>query len=117
MPADDIEQARAEALRLAALLAEREAQLAAANTARESHEHALVTARGALDAAGGALADRDAELRDARNAISGLRAENRRLDGALAAQERIIAYRQGIRWWLQLPWLRARLWWQRLRDQ
>ena len=35
--------------------------------------------------------------------------------GAIAAQERIIAYRQSARWWFALPWLRVRLWWQRVR--
>ncbi len=33
-----------------------------------------------------------------------------RLEAALAAKERIIAYRQSARWWLRLPWLRLRLW-------
>jgi SAM-dependent methyltransferase len=34
---------------------------------------------------------------------------------AIAAQERIIAYRQSARWWFLLPWFRVRLWWQRVR--
>jgi SAM-dependent methyltransferase len=34
---------------------------------------------------------------------------------AIAAQERIIAYRQSARWWFSLPWFRVRLWWQRVR--
>ena len=33
------------------------------------------------------------------------------------SQERIIAYRQSARWWVSLPWLRVRLWWQRVRGQ
>jgi hypothetical protein len=42
--------------------------------------------------------------------IDALRAEGERLERALAAQERIIAYRQSARWWLALPWLRVKLW-------
>jgi hypothetical protein len=43
-----------------------------------------------------------------------LREENARLERAIAAQERIIAYRQSARWWIALPWIRARAWIQRL---
>lgn len=50
-----------------------------------------------------------------RQAQSALSAECERLERALAAQERIIAYRQSARWWFSLPWLRIRLWWQRVR--
>jgi hypothetical protein len=66
-----------------------------------------------------ALREKQLEQRDA--AISGVEArvaevlgvlasEQGRLEAALAAQERIIAYRQSARWWLRLPWLRLRLW-------
>ena len=34
----------------------------------------------------------------------------------IEAQERLIAYRQSLRWWLQLPWLRLRRAWERLRS-
>ena len=37
-----------------------------------------------------------------------------RLDRALEAQERIIAYRQSFRWWLSLPWMRVKLAMKRL---
>ena len=43
------------------------------------------------------------------------RAERERLTRELDAQERIIAYRQSVRWWLTLPWLRARRLWNRIR--
>ena len=36
---------------------------------------------------------------------------------SLAAQERIIAYRHSLSWWLQLPWLVLRSWWQRIADR
>lgn len=66
-----------------------------------------------------ALREKQLEQRDA--AVSGLEArvaevlgvlasEQGRLEAALAAKERIIAYRQSARWWLRLPWLRLRLW-------
>ena len=56
-----------------------------------------------------------AELASARQAVTALQEEGARLERALAAQERIIAYRQSARWWLALPWLRVKLWWQRVR--
>ena len=45
-------------------------------------------------------------------AIDAYKGENARLEGAVAAQERIITERQSLRWWLRLPGLRARLWWR-----
>ncbi|MEJ7668531.1 MAG: class I SAM-dependent methyltransferase [Casimicrobiaceae bacterium] len=48
-------------------------------------------------------------------ALAAQRTEFERLERALTAQERIIAYRQTLRWWLALPWLRLKLWWQRVR--
>jgi SAM-dependent methyltransferase len=54
-------------------------------------------------------------LASARQAVAALSAECERLERAIAAQERIIAYRQSARWWFSLPWLRVRLWWQRVR--
>ena len=45
--------------------------------------------------------------------IATVRSEQARLEAALAAQERIIAYRQSFRWWLRLPWIRVRLWLER----
>ncbi len=56
-------------------------------------------------------------LGSARQVIAAQGAECERLERAIAAQERIIAYRQSARWWFSLPWLRVRLWWQRLRGE
>jgi len=50
----------------------------------------------------------------ARKHVAELEAECARLDRALEAQERIIAYRQSLRWWFALPWMRAKLAWKRL---
>jgi SAM-dependent methyltransferase len=103
---------------LEAVNAAREAHeraLAAMNPAREAHERALITARDAL-------VQRDADVREARRRIAvledqndALQADQARLDAALAAQERIIAYRQSLRWWVRMPWLRLKLAWQRAR--
>ncbi len=41
--------------------------------------------------------------------------ERERLNREIAAQERIIAYRASVRWWLVLPWLRVRRLWNRIR--
>ncbi len=47
------------------------------------------------------------------HALAVQRTEFKRLERALTAQEHIIGYRQTLRWWLALPWLRIKLWWQR----
>lgn len=95
------------------LVETRDAELAAARQALADNEaraqaaaHAL---RGRCETA---LAERDAargEDASKAQALAALGQERERLEGALAAQERIIAYRQSARWWLALPWLRARM--------
>ena len=119
----------------AALVAERDALLASAN-AHVRHleelcafrEKLVVERDGALEKArdeGAALHQRVAELehhaaraREAdiasRRRMAEIEAEVGRLDRALEAQDRIISYRQSFRWWLGLPWLRAKLAWKRL---
>jgi ubiquinone/menaquinone biosynthesis C-methylase UbiE len=42
-------------------------------------------------------------------------AERERLLRQIEAQERIVAYRESVRWWLALPMLRARRLWNRIR--
>jgi hypothetical protein len=83
------------------IVVERDAQLAEMNALRE----ALYDERDGLARA----------LGSARQAVAAQSAECERLERAIAAQERIIAYRQSARWWVSLPWLRVRLWWQRVR--
>jgi hypothetical protein len=41
--------------------------------------------------------------------------ERERLTREIAAQERIVAYRESARWWLLLPLVRARRLWNRIR--
>ena len=56
-----------------------------------------------------------ARLAEARRRSAEVEAECGRLDRALDAQERIIAYRQSFRWWLALPWMRVKLMLSRLK--
>ncbi len=111
------------------IIIERDGQLDAANAAREvliaereqaAHQRdILALERDALAAERAtALRARDTAteaLGSARQAAEALGEERDRLERALAAQERLIAYRQSLRGWLTLPWMRARLWWQRRR--
>jgi ubiquinone/menaquinone biosynthesis C-methylase UbiE len=68
------------------------------------------------------VAEQDAQIitldrvrSDLEASVGALEAERIRLGAAVAAQERIIAYRQSARWWVRLPLLRVRLWWERMR--
>jgi len=111
------------------IIIERDAQLDAADAAqqtliaeREQAAHQrdiLALERDALAAERvTALRARDTAaeaLGSARQVAEALDEERDRLERALAAQERLIAYRQSVRGWLTLPWMRARLWWQRQR--
>lgn len=102
---------------------ERDGELAACNTVRESHEHALVAARDRLASTREALLSQERAFANAQDALSGVEAEfaalqreHHRIESALAAQERMISHQQSWRWWMRLPWMRARLWWQRQKD-
>ena len=116
-----IENQAREVLRLDALLHDRDAALDR-QTAHIHHLEALVAERdrvvaardAELTAAKVALNDTRAQLTDASEAATAYHAECGRLERAIAAQERIIAYRQSARWWLALPWLRVRLLWKRI---
>jgi SAM-dependent methyltransferase len=93
--------------RVRAVLLDRErAEVAAQRDA--AREEAVRTASARDDA--------NAALASARQAEEALRDENARLERAIAAQERIIAYRQSARWWLALPWIRVRSWMRKLRQ-
>jgi SAM-dependent methyltransferase len=87
------------------IIVERDAQLVEVNAARERELGELRNAQAAA-----------VELGSARESVATLDAERERLERAIAAQERIIAYRQSARWWIKLPWLRARLLWERVRQ-
>ena len=85
------------------LVAERERIVAE----RERERIEYVQADSALRARHGA------EITDLRQQIQAQQEERRRLERAIGAQERIIAYRQSARWWLKLPFMRVKLWWRR----
>ena len=88
------------------IVIERDAQLKALNDMHEQLTSERSEVRKERDKAKAALAS-------AQQAVDALRAEGERLERALAAQERIIAYRQSAHWWLALPWLRIKLWWRK----
>ena len=89
------------------IVVERDAQLVEVQAAHAAERGALNDERDRLASA----------LASARQAVAAQSVECERLERAIAAQERIIAYRQSARWWFSLPWLRVRLWWQRLRGE
>lgn len=70
--------------------------------------------KAALETLQAALARRNADVAQLEEAVAAYQAENARLDAAVTAQERIIGYRQSLRWWLRLPFVRVKLWWHRL---
>jgi SAM-dependent methyltransferase len=96
------------------IVVERDAQLVDCNSRAGQLETQLAARERLLDERDGQLAAVRREIAEARATAGGLEREGERLGHALEAQERIIAYRQSLRWWVQLPWLRARLAWQRL---
>ena len=65
------------------------------------------------------LAQRASAETSLREELAGIRqaesVEWERLTRQIAAQERIIGYRESVRWWLLLPLLRARRLWNRIR--
>jgi hypothetical protein len=114
------------------LIQERDAQIVALDRTRTEENqranHALAVALAERDAAreeGRALRraledvsrvrdETATRVESARQEVDALTAEMHRLERAIAAQERIIAYRQSARWWVTLPWMRGKLLWQRL---
>ena len=96
------------ALQLAAAkLAQDFMALQAAATNREAElSNGLAAATARAHAAEERAADAEARVLQSED-------ERRRLEASLAAQERIIAYRQSFRWWLRLPLVRTQWWWQR----
>jgi SAM-dependent methyltransferase len=90
------------------------AQLQHAQRARDDELSAHAATREMLAETRGALARRDSDVGSLEHAVAALRAENARLEAALAAQDRIIAYRQSARWWIRLPFFRLQWWWRRV---
>jgi SAM-dependent methyltransferase len=61
------------------------------------------------------VAERDRAIGERDSRLNAARAENERLERALAAQERLIAYQRSLRGWLAQPWVRLRLVLRRVR--
>ena len=99
------------------VIQERDAQLGELNAALAMRDRDIATLNQRITETGQRIAQLEAELRSMEQALratqDAARDESRRLEAALAAQDRIIAYRQSLRWWAQLPWVRAHSWWQR----
>jgi SAM-dependent methyltransferase len=132
--AADTEQKRNESntrevLRLDALLRDRDAALDR-QTLHIQHLERLVALRdrviGERDAMlqelNAAREDRDRQLAVRAETIASLEAkvaalesEQDRLESALRSSELTVAYRQSARWWVKLPWFRARQWMARTR--
>ena len=85
------------------IVVERDAQLADAQRATHERDARAAGARSLAAATRQQSSRRRGSDRRARAPSA------QRLERAIAAQERIIAYRQSARWWLKLPWLRVRL--------
>jgi len=106
--AEDSEGKRAEVnarevLRLDRLLKQSDAELER-QAGRIRQQDAL------LDEHVRSISDKDRQLGDRAQAITALESEIARLHATVTAKERIISYRRSFRWWLQLPWVRLRLW-------
>jgi hypothetical protein len=101
-------------LRLDALARERDAELQRqVDNARElaamvEHRDEVIAGR---DRDAARLRERIAEVEDA---VAQATTVREKLLRQLDAQERIIGYRESIRWWCQLPVLRARRLWHSL---
>jgi 2-polyprenyl-3-methyl-5-hydroxy-6-metoxy-1,4-benzoquinol methylase len=95
----------------AALAKAREAERAAARDRVDELLEAVRAREARIEEERAAIACLEQQSREERARLEG---ESARLEAAAAAQERIIAYRQSIRWWLALPVLRARLLWRRI---
>ncbi len=93
------------------LVEERDGQLRDVHAALEAHRERAQSDLATLEAARVAAIAAQDDIRD--EAGRTLATERERLERALAAQERIIAYRQSARWWLALPWLRLRMLWRK----
>jgi len=112
--ADDAEQRRVdhearEVMRLDGLLRTRDAELR--DFVRHSRElEAMVAHRDDV------LAARARSEDDLRQQLASVGADRDRLQKEIDTQERIIAYRASGRWWLKLPWIRARRLWTRIRS-
>ena len=119
---DDLLKARDRALdaqaahvrHLEELITYRERLIGTRDAELRQHVAAREALAGELQGARTRLAEAETQLGSLGQALDALESERVRLERAIAAQERIIAYRQSARWWMQLPWLRVRNLWQKM---
>jgi 2-polyprenyl-3-methyl-5-hydroxy-6-metoxy-1,4-benzoquinol methylase len=110
------DQAR-EIIRIDGIVGERDRQLEARGARvdyleeiaahREAQRVELAAERDAL------LSRLVAERAEHESALERARQEHERLEGLVAEQQSVIEYRQSAKWWLALPWARAKLAWTR----
>jgi chromosome segregation ATPase len=96
------------------IVEERDAQLAALNARLAGQDAQLAELNANARATQARVETLMSSLAGAETRLAAAQDDMRRIDAAIAAQERIIAYRESLRWWLQLPWLRAHSLWQRM---
>ena len=103
-----VEHEAHEVMRLDGLLRTRDEEFR--DQVRHSHElEAMVAHRDDV------IAERARAEAALRQELATVTTERDRLRSEVAAQERIILYRQSVRWWFRLPFVRARWLWQRIR--
>ena len=107
----------AEVLRLDALLKDRDAALDRQTphirhleTLLAEHGRVIAERDAQLSARERELSERSATIQALQDHVRALEREIHSQNAALSAQERIIAYRESLRWWIKLPLVRARRW-------
>ncbi len=108
--AEDSEGKRAatnarEVLRLDALLK-------ASNETVERLEAVVAEHDRRVDDSARLLAEEKRQVAERERVNGVLQTEIARLNDVLDARERVISYRQSFRWWLKLPWVRMKLWFE-----
>ena len=103
------------------LVAEREALLArdreALSVAQQAKSELQQSLAQSISQSRQALGAAEQAHSQTRHALDDAVQDCNRLERALDAQQRIIAYRQSVRWWLALPIVRARLAWMQWRSR
>lgn len=106
-----------EAIRLDGILGERTAMLDRKTTHVEYLEKMIVERELIINERDSQIGQFASRMPVVEREIADLQAKLAEAQSAIAAQERIIDFRQGGRWWLMLPWLRMRSWWHRIRGE
>lgn len=100
---------------LDAVREQRDRELAASAAQLAALEKRFAALEARIAAQDGQLAALNRARSELTTSVTALEGERVRLNAALEAQDRIIAYRQSARWWVRLPFLRLKLWFDRIR--